>query len=184
MSNLKLYLLGAPRVELDGLYVEINRNKGMALLASLAFTGEPHRRVALGTLLWPERSQRNARENLRRELWLLRAALTDEWLIADREMIGLRHNSHFWLDVDQFQRGLKSGSAEPRLLQSTHWAMLAASVQLYRGDFLSGFTLPNCPAFDEWQFFQTEHLRRELAAALEELVIRASAQGHGETAID
>ena len=43
----------------------------------------------------------------------------------------------------------------------------AAGVELYRGDFLEGFSLRDSAAFDEWQFFQAEALRQELAAALQ-----------------
>ncbi|MBK9053654.1 MAG: hypothetical protein IPL78_22955, partial [Chloroflexi bacterium] len=39
-----------------------------------------------------------------------------------------------------------------------------------KADFLAGFTLPDCPAFDEWQFLQTEALRRDLSWALDKLV--------------
>jgi tetratricopeptide (TPR) repeat protein len=41
---------------------------------------------------------------------------------------------------------------------------------LYRGDFLAGFTLKDSAAFDEWQFFESENLRRALADVLERLV--------------
>ncbi len=55
-------------------------------------------------------------------------------------------------------------------------AALAGAAALYRGDFLAGFTLRDSPDFDEWQFFQAETLRRELAEALERL-----AEGHAAT---
>ena len=48
---------------------------------------------------------------------------------------------------------------------------------LHRGDFLAGFTLRDSPEFDEWQFFQAETLRQELASALERLVHGHSADG-------
>jgi DNA-binding SARP family transcriptional activator len=44
------------------------------------------------------------------------------------------------------------------------------AVGLYRDDFMAGFTLPDSLAFDEWQRYQTEGLRQELASALERLV--------------
>ena len=59
---------------------------------------------------------------------------------------------------------------------------LTKAVTLYRDDFLAGFTLRNCPDFDEWQFFQTEGLRQELASALERLIHGHSAQGEYEAA--
>ena len=39
-------------------------------------------------------------------------------------------------------------------------AHLTAAVELYSEDFLAGFTLPDSPTFDEWQFFQRESLRQ------------------------
>lgn len=47
---------------------------------------------------------------------------------------------------------------------------LASAVDIYQADFLSGFSLSDSPAFDEWQLLQTEALRRDLAWALETLV--------------
>jgi hypothetical protein len=47
---------------------------------------------------------------------------------------------------------------------------LAEALELYSNDFLSGFSLPESPAFDDWQFFQSEEQRDALASALERLV--------------
>ena len=41
---------------------------------------------------------------------------------------------------------------------------------LYRDDFMSGFGLRDSFNFDDWQFFQTEALRHDLASALKRLV--------------
>ena len=57
MSRLALYLLGPPRLELDGEPVEVPRRKAVALLAYLAVTGGHHSRDSLATLLWPEYDQ-------------------------------------------------------------------------------------------------------------------------------
>lgn len=38
---------------------------------------------------------------------------------------------------------------------------------------MEGFTLRDSPDFDDWQFFQSENLKRELVQTLERLV-----QGH------
>ncbi|MFQ5617253.1 MAG: BTAD domain-containing putative transcriptional regulator, partial [Anaerolineales bacterium] len=47
---------------------------------------------------------------------------------------------------------------------------LTQAARLYRGDFMTGFTLRDSPAFDDWQFFEAERLRRKFAGALERLV--------------
>ena len=53
--------------------------------------------------------------------------------------------------------------------------VLSEAVELYRADFLEGFTLPDSPEFDEWQFFETEDLRRgrERAGAISKSVQHA-----------
>ncbi|HFQ92651.1 MAG TPA: tetratricopeptide repeat protein, partial [Anaerolineae bacterium] len=49
--------------------------------------------------------------------------------------------------------------------------------------FMAGFTLPDAPEFDEWQFFQADDLRQKLAAALEALIAHYCAQGNTDEAI-
>ncbi len=176
MSRLALSLLGIPLVERDGQPVDVERHKALALLAYLAVTGTAHRRDELATFLWPELDQTRARAALRRTLSSLNIALHGDWLQTDRETIGLPPSSAFRLDVSLFrdllaqcgQHGHPEAEVCPECLKS-----LTAAVGLYRGDFLSGFTLRDTPSFDDWQFFETETLRRELAGILERL-----AHGH------
>jgi DNA-binding SARP family transcriptional activator len=88
LSHLALYLLGPPRIELNGERIQISRRKVVALLAYLAVTGTPHSRDALATLLWPERSQSRARAYLRRALSELNRTLSEGFLTIDRETAG------------------------------------------------------------------------------------------------
>ena len=60
---------------------------------------------------------------------------------------------------------------------------LAEAATLYRDDFMAGFGLRDSVAFDDWQFFQAESLRRELAGALERLARGRGALGEWESAI-
>ena len=48
---------------------------------------------------------------------------------------------------------------------------LIEAAALYRADFLAGFTLADALDFDEWQTYQTETLRLELAGVLERLAL-------------
>ncbi|MBI1881000.1 MAG: AAA family ATPase, partial [Chloroflexi bacterium] len=188
MSGLRLLLLGPPRVEREGASLELERRKALALLAYLAVTGEAQPREALATLLWPDHDESQAHAYLRRALWTLKQALGAEQVAMGREHIGLASNPDplsdsvqlFWLDVAHFRRllaicgthGHPPSEVCPACLPS-----LAEAVALYRADFMAGFTLPDSPEFDEWQFFQAESLRRDLAGALERLVRGHSAQG-------
>ena len=121
-------------------------------------TAERHSRDALATLLWPDSNQRAARTSLRSRLSELNAVLGKGWIEADRETVALRDG--YWLDVRQFKQHVG---------QEVDAQELVAAVDLYRGDFLAGFTLPGSAEFDDWQFHHTESLRREFATALERL---------------
>jgi len=66
MSQLSLFLLGPPRLELDSESLDIGRRKAVALFAYLAVTARGHARDALATLFWPEHEQSRARAALRR----------------------------------------------------------------------------------------------------------------------
>ena len=112
MSSLRLYTLGAPRLERDGVPVQLQYRKNLALIAYLAVAGGRHTREALVTLLWPETEPSRARAYLRRDLSLLRTALGPA-LAVDRETVGLERSSApstpsagqtLWVDVDEFHR--------------------------------------------------------------------------------
>ena len=68
MAQASFYLLGSPRIELDGTRIDVDTRKAVALLAYLAVTGDSHRRDALAALLWPEHDQSHALGALRRTL--------------------------------------------------------------------------------------------------------------------
>jgi len=186
MARLKLFLLGAPRIERDGALVAVERHKVIALIAYLAVTGQPQRRDTLATLLWPDADQAHARGALRRDISVLNKTLGMEGLDVAGQAVGLRRSAGFWVDVEQFHTRLADcqthGHPEAEVCPACI-APLTEAVSLYRDDFLAGFTLRDSPAFDEWQFFQTEHLRRALAGALERLARGHSAQGEFEPAI-
>lgn len=156
-------MLGPPRLEVDGQAVPIQRRKALALLCYLAVTGVTQQRDTLATLFWPDYGQRNARTALTRHLSDLRKVSSQEFLISSRESIAL--TADIWLDVDQFQQLVTDCSESHPACRKP----LSAAVDLYRDNFLSGFSLPDSPGFDEWQLFQSESLRQQLAGALERL---------------
>ena len=171
-----ILLLGAPRIEHDGEPIEVDTRKAIALLAYLAVTRRRHARDALAGLLWPEYNQTRARAALRRTLSSLGKARAEGWLEADREGVDLARNE-VWIDVDRFRDLLAAcrthGHPEAEVCPEC-LPPLSEAVELYRDDFLAGFALRDSAAFDDWQFFQAEELRRELAGALEKL-----SHGHG-----
>jgi len=168
VSTIHLSLLGVPRLEQDAETLPIQRRKTLAILAYLAVTGHPHSREALATLFWPEHDQSSALANLRRELSRIKGALGEQALVADRLQVGLDPRLGLWLDVAAFQAQLTETIGQAYTHDSLE--ALQSAVDIYQGDFMAGFTLPDAPRFDEWQFFQAEELRRSLADALCRLI--------------
>jgi DNA-binding SARP family transcriptional activator/tetratricopeptide (TPR) repeat protein len=185
-GHLALYLLGPPRFECDGVPIRVDTRKATALLAYLAVTGEKHRRSSLINLLWPEYDRTRGRGVLRRTLYALRQALPSDSLDVDREEIGLHPTAAIWVDVNQFRQHLAICEVHGHPGSQVCPACadpLSEAVDLYRGDFMSGFGLKDSINFDDWQFFEASALRRELSAALSRLVRWHSSQGGFERAV-
>jgi DNA-binding SARP family transcriptional activator/pimeloyl-ACP methyl ester carboxylesterase/tRNA A-37 threonylcarbamoyl transferase component Bud32 len=187
MTELKLYLFGAPRLENGDGGLSISRRKGLAILAYLALKGQPQTRETLATLFWPDFDQSRALSNLRRELSRLKVRLGVELVAADRRQVELAPEPVLWVDVKQFSRRLAQVAAhgnhfpgEP--CEACHTA-LSEAVDIYTDRFLAGFNLPDCPAFDDWQFFEAEGLSLALADSLQKLIHWYAGVGEFDEAI-
>jgi predicted ATPase/DNA-binding SARP family transcriptional activator len=173
MTKFTLNLLGPPQIEADSKPIEIGRRKAVALLAYLAVTGQAHSREALAALLWPEASERRARAGLRSALWALNKTPLAVWLHLDGETIALPPDEAVVIDAVRFRALLATAEAHDHPHTEICADCLPAvttAVSLYQADFMAGFTLPDAPAFDEWQFFEADDLRALLARALERLL--------------
>jgi DNA-binding SARP family transcriptional activator len=167
----KLSLFGSPVIKRAGHLVHIPRRKARALLAYLAATQKSYSRESLVALLWPDYDHRKGRADLSRILYSLRNILGADYFLSDRESVALSKKSDLWVDVVHFRRKLNACQKADMIDQEEDCRQqLTAAVNLYQADFLAGFTLPNCPTFDEWQLLQTEALRRDLSWALDKLV--------------
>ncbi len=185
MAGLKLTLLGPPSIELDGVPVNLNRQKALAILSYLAVTETPQRRATLTTMFWPEDPPARARSSLRRDLSILNKALNGAWLEIDRTTVDLKRTD-LWLDVHHFTRCLAACSDHGHTADAVCSACLPAlqeAVDVVHGDFMTGFTLAGCPAFDEWQFFEGEALRQQYASALSRLIRGYMAQDEERAAL-
>ena len=177
MPLLRIYLFGVPRFERNGEVIHIPRQKAIALLAYLGITGQAHSRDMLATLLWPEHDQSSARANLRRELSRVKSALGYDPFNLRGEQVSLKKDE-VWLDVEAFQADVaKASNTIPERVDPAHPDEIKDAIQVYSQavtlfttDFMAGFSLPDSPQFDDWQYFQGESLRRSLAEALQQLV--------------
>ena len=188
MARLSVRLLGSFQVTLDGQVVtEFTTDKTRALLAYLAVEAErPHRREVLAGLLWPDRPEPAARASLRSALMALRQVIGDRNAVAPsldvtRQNIQFNRESDTWVDVKAFTALLEQVKREVPDVQSTR--VLEEAVELYRGEFLEGFSLPDSAAFEEWALLTREQLRRLVTEALEQMVDRYELAGEYEAAL-
>jgi ABC-type oligopeptide transport system substrate-binding subunit/DNA-binding SARP family transcriptional activator len=186
MSRLALYLLGPPLAELDGKEIHIGRRKTMALLSYLALENRRHSRDTLAALFWPELDTAHARGYLRRALSELNRRLDGQAVDADRETVSLNPEVVVWVDASAFRELLATCEAHghPHQQACTDCMVrLSEALDLYRGDFMAGFSFPDSLAFDEWHRYQSAQLRDELEGVLERLIAGHCALAEHEQAI-
>jgi len=165
--------------------VEIGLRKVVALLAYLAVTAQRHSRDELAQLLYGQQDREHGRANLRHSLSLLRSAIGEDCLGTDRLGAWLPSGEGLWVDTVEFRGLLERGqAADMNGDLATAGSDLAAAVELFRGEFLSGFYLRDSTDFEDWQLSVQEDLRRQHAAALQRLVEIHGAWGQYVQAID
>lgn len=186
MARLALSFLGPPRVETDGSAVHLDTRKAVALLAYLAVTGEAASRDFAITLLWRTYGRTQGQAALRRTLTALRRELPDGCLSTGRDTIELGRSPELWVDVVRVRELLAQCGGHPHSRIETCprcLPPLSEAARLHRGEFLSGFTLKDSIAFDDWQFFQTEDFRLQRVKILDRLALCHAACGDHQSAL-
>jgi len=188
---LSVLLFGPPQIKRGNEQISIQRRKDLALLIYLVVTAQPHSRDTLATLLWQDQSQADARSNLRKSLSRLKIFLGKESILVSRDRVSLNPNLSINLDVAQFdslvhqvREHKHAGNGSGPLLCKACQNALEEAAHLYRADFLEGFGLSDSSIFDEWQFFQSENLRKNLAEILEHLTYQYLQKEEYNTAIE
>lgn len=118
-----------------------------------------HRRDALLALFWPEHDTEHARAALRQALHTLRSVLGDV-LITRGDDVGLDFSA-FTSDVRALDDAVRRGAVQE-------------AVDLYGGDFLTGFYVDDAPGFERWVESERDRLRRVHSTMLERLAADAS----------
>ncbi|MBN1640922.1 MAG: tetratricopeptide repeat protein [Anaerolineae bacterium] len=189
MPRLTMRFLGGYQVCVDGEPVTgLRYDKVRALLAYLAMEADrPHRREALAGLLWPEQTEARARHNLSQAQLTLRRVLGEDaasYLTTTPQAI--RFGGDYWVDAALF------GSLLAECQAHAHWRLetcptcarrLAHAVALYAGPFLEGLSLPDSPAFEEWQLVWRERLHYEATDALRALACGCDHRGERDAAL-
>lgn len=152
--------MGAPHFRLDGKPLTgFATRKSLALLVYLACQDRAVQRDQVAGIFWPDKSETEAKNNLRRVLPNLRKMFGDYLRIA-RQTLGVERRASCWMDVEEFTAAMRLAQNNP--LTDSDVDAFEAALGLYTGEFLAGFNLSEAPAFEEWVTVQREHLR-ELA---------------------
>ncbi len=138
LAHLELVCFGPPLARLDGgaAPADVLWRKHLGLLIYLALSPDRARaRAHLRGLLWPEKSEKEARHSLNQALLLLRARLGEQRLISHKYTVTLNDEA-LSVDVIRFAALAPDKPAEAALL--------------LRGDFLEGFAVDDAPGFEDW----------------------------------
>lgn len=180
-DGLQLRLLGGFDCTLNGRPIAgISYDKMRALLAYLALESQQdHKREVLAELFWSGNDPVTARGNLRRTLSDLRRVVE---LPAGKPLFSASKNTirfipDAFIDAMEFSVHAPIARQDQDALQHRNEKV----VDLYRGELMAGFYLPDCPDFEEWLLVQREALHRRVLAMLEQLANLHEAIGdHGK----
>jgi TolB-like protein/DNA-binding SARP family transcriptional activator len=136
----------------------------LALLTLLALEHpRPLSRDKLSACLWPESDTERARHQLRDSLYVLRAALGEDALLAPGDELRL-DPERLSCDLWEFREALERGDT-------------ATAVALYGGPFLDGAYLNRAEEFERWVDAERTQLAHHYAEALESLAEESEAAG-------
>ena len=106
-------------------------------------------REHLLNLFWADNVRTTALQTLRTTLHGLRKDL-GSGLVVNDNTVSLAADSE--IDTRLFEQRLDEEFEDPEQLEQV--------IELYRGEFLTDFLLPDTPAFEEWLVVEREHYRR------------------------
>lgn len=153
--KLTILLFGRPQLLLAGRPLDALRRKNRALLYYLAAHTQPLARDHILNLFWPDHDRAAAQQVLRTMLYDLRKHLGTAVKI-ENETLALAPDAE--IDARRFEAGVSARSANA--------STLSALLELYRGDLLEGFALPDAAQFDDWAHSERERYRLLAVRAL------------------
>src|SRR3954466_13113052 len=110
--SLDIRVLGPLEVIVDGAPLRVDTRKALAILALLAVEGRPYARDELAAMFWPESDDASARGAFRRTLSVLRSALGERWLHADRATVALPTEDGVAVDLAGLDAAAAKGDRE------------------------------------------------------------------------
>jgi len=170
-KRLSIRLLGPPEVSLkERPPLRFGTKKRLALLCYLATEGGRHPRRKLAELLWPHSEERRARADLRGTLSKLRKTLEEggakdgeeeaRFFLIEGDLLGVELKEEE-LDLEALEAAVSLARTEtsPGGRNAEDAAVvgrrdligrLQGDLELYRGEFMQGFSVEDAPEFELW----------------------------------
>ena len=156
---------GAPHTAL------LDHPKRLAVFLYLAREpGVGHQRENLLAMFWPESTSAKARNALRQSLHVIRATMGSDVIVGQGPGGVVVPPHQVVCDAARFTAALARGRSEEAL-------------ELYRGEYLSGFYLDGAPEFERWVDREREHAQRLAAQAAEERALEHQDAGRLDAAL-
>lgn len=173
-GSFRIQLFGPPQLTRDGAAIRrFESRKALVLFAYLVVRNTPVPRSQLAALFWPEQAETRGRGNLRRVLHNL-AMLLPNCLLVERHTVQFNRAAAILVDVYAFAELVSQGTS----------TALEAAVALYRGAFLDGVFLDDCPDAEAWLLQQRDTWQQRVIAALEKVAEQHRAQHAFPAAIE
>lgn len=147
---LTVRLFGTPQILVDAAAIVPTRRKARALVYYLAAHPLPVTREHLLAFLWPDSDRASGQQTLRATLYSLRKSLSDA-IVADEAGLSLAPDAA--VDSRRLEAALLHPAAGGDAAQQ-------AALELYRGEFLAEFSLPDNDEFESWVTAERERFRR------------------------
>lgn len=140
--------------------------KYRALVCYLILNPRYHQREELATIFWPDKSKKMALANLRVALTALRGAGFSPYLDISKPEIIFNQQADYWCDVPTFESLVEHS----RRLPQPDIPALIKAVNLYRGEFLAGFSQPDLAVFEGWMLGLRLRLEELMWYALDTII--------------
>lgn len=179
----RLWVLGGWRLETGGVPMPgPSYRKGWGLLAYLALEDGWHAREKLGELFAIASAG-----YLRQLVSNLRAGLEQaglaSCLLAERNLLRLDPAADLWVDARAFLAA-DERRTPGEAIDASAMARMERSAALYRGEFLHGLALPDCPEFEAWMEVRRQQMLQQALALLDRLRLHGEAAGLLDRALD
>jgi two-component SAPR family response regulator len=172
---LKIYALGQPRVELEGLGIQWTTTQSRDLLFCLLQYPQGLRKEEVGSIFWPDHPPHKLDGIFRSTLYRLRRSIFRESVVFEEGLYSFNWESDYWFDVEAFEDLMDQAERSPHAEQAGEF--LTRALDLYKDDYLQD-------VYADWCTLERERLRERRLDALESLARLCANQGKLQGAIE